>query len=99
MNKIRTEYESGYLAVVPPQYFKMRLAVKYPFLKPAIQANIDQIPTTDNPDRPVQSLMNIINELKTNEFGPVFRLFCQRESIYGFGDLQVKRIFEEINKI
>jgi hypothetical protein len=29
-------------------------------------------------------------------FGTVFQEFCKRESIYGFGDLQVKRIFDEV---
>jgi hypothetical protein len=37
-----------------------------------------------------------MEDLETDEFGPVFKEFNKRESIYGFGDLQVKRIFDEI---
>ena len=44
------------------------------------------------------SLIQIIKELKTEEFGPVFKEFNKRESIYGFGDLQVKRLFNQIKK-
>ncbi len=34
--------------------------------------------------------------LQTQNFGLIFREFCKREGIYGFGDLQVKRLLEEI---
>jgi hypothetical protein len=37
-----------------------------------------------------------MNNLETNSFGEVFKEFNKRESIYGFGDLQVKRLFDEI---
>ena len=52
--------------------------------------------TYQNAGRPIQSLITIMKELDTEEFGPVFREFNKRESIYGFGDLQVKRLFDEI---
>jgi len=68
----------------------------FPFILSAVRAHIARIPTKNNPGRPVQSLMKIMNELKTEEFGPVFREFNKRENIYGFGDLQVKRLFDEI---
>jgi len=37
-----------------------------------------------------------MKELETQDFGPVFREFTKRESIYGYGDLQVKRLFDEL---
>lgn len=52
--------------------------------------------TYQNAGRPIQSLITIMKELDTEEFGPVLREFNKRESIYGFGDLQVKRLFDEI---
>lgn len=70
----------------------------YPFILPAAQAHIERKQTNDNAGRPIQSLITIMEELKTEEFGPVFREFNKRESIYGFGDLQVKRLFDEIIK-
>jgi len=47
-------------------------------------------------DRPVQSLKEIKEELKTDDFGIIFREFSKREAIYGFGDLQVKRLLDEL---
>ncbi|NNF00636.1 MAG: hypothetical protein HKN25_16585 [Pyrinomonadaceae bacterium] len=44
-----------------------------------------------------EAIQRIISEGKT-EFGEVFKEFCKREPIYGFGDLQVKRIFDESNE-
>ena len=68
-----------------------------PFILPAVHAHIDRIPTENNPGRPIQSLIEIINELGTDEFNLVFREFNKREAIYGFGDLQVKRLLDIIN--
>ncbi len=68
----------------------------YPFILPAVEAHIERIPSIDNPGRPKKSLISIMDELRTKEFGPVFQEFCKRESIYGFGDLQVKRLYDEL---
>lgn len=68
----------------------------YPFILAAVEAHIERIPTPENMGRPRQSLLQIMEELQTDEFEPVFREFNKRESIYGLGDLQVKRIFDEI---
>lgn len=72
------------------------LQTNYPFIADAVQAHIDRIPKEGNPGRPKQTLVEIMDDLNTQEFGPVFREFCERESIYGFGDLQVKRMFDEL---
>ncbi len=68
----------------------------YPFILHAVQAHINRMPTIGNPGRPSQSLIEIMKELDTVEFGPIFKEFCKREVIYGFGDLQVKRLLKEI---
>lgn len=75
-----------------------RLQYIYPFILPAVKAHIDRIPAKGKLTRPIQSLMQIMKDLKTEEFGPVFIEFNNRENIYGFGDLQVKRIFDAIKK-
>jgi hypothetical protein len=72
------------------------IETNYPFIPPAVEAHVDRIPTDGSPGRPIQSIISIMEELQTEEFAPVFREFCKRESIYGFGDLQVKRLFDEI---
>ena len=69
---------------------------KFPFLEVAAQANLDRFPEDGSPGRPEQTLLDIMKETGSDEFGPVFREFHKRESIYGFGDLQVKRLFDEL---
>ena len=68
----------------------------FPFISKAVTAHLERIPTEHHPGRPKLSLIKIMKELKTDEFDPVFRAFSKRESIYGFGDLQVKRLLEDI---
>ena len=69
---------------------------RYPFILNAVKAHSERIPTEGSLGKPSQSILQIMKDLKTEEFEPVFREFCKRESIYGFGDLQVKRLFDEI---
>lgn len=66
----------------------------FPFVMPACEAHADRCSFR----RPEQSIIRIIEDLKTDEFIPVFREFCKRESIYGFGDVQVKRLYDKILK-
>jgi len=68
----------------------------FPFLSTAIQAHRDRLPQENNLGRPKQALLQIMQELDTREFGPIFQAFHKQESIYGFGDLQVKRLFDEL---
>ena len=72
-----------------------KLSPHYPFLPQTIQVQLDRIPQKGQLDRPTQSVLSIMKELNTTDFAPVFQAFCQRESRYGFGDLQVKRIFDQ----
>lgn len=68
----------------------------YPFVLPAVNAHCDRIPSAGDPGRPTRVLRQIMDELQTREFGRVFREFSRREPIYGFGDLQVKRLFDAL---
>jgi hypothetical protein len=73
-----------------------RLDKRFPFLIYAIRAHIDRLPSDGILGRPVQTLIQIMDELNTAEFDPIFKEFNRREGIYGFGDLQVKRLLNEI---
>lgn len=75
-----------------------KLNDRFPFLIPAIKAHKDRLPRNGNFGRPTQTLIQIMTELDTTEFGSVFKEFCKRDEIYGFGDLQVKRLFDKIIK-
>jgi hypothetical protein len=69
-----------------------------PFLLPAVQAWKDSIPHGEYPGKPKATIIEIIKDLGTDEFPKVFREFKNRIPIYGFGDLQVKRLLDEIKK-
>ncbi|NNE66357.1 MAG: DUF1835 domain-containing protein [Pyrinomonadaceae bacterium] len=47
--------------------------------------------------RPKEVIREIMSEGKSG-FGEVFGEFCKREAKYGFGDLQVKKIFDEVSE-
>ena len=66
----------------------------FPFIVPAVEAQIERIPVDNNPGRPTRVLLEIMDELQTENFGEIFQEFSKRENIYGFGDLQVKSLFE-----
>lgn len=70
---------------------------QFPFVLPAVDAHLARIPSPTSPGRPIESLMQIIQELKTDDFEIVFREFCKRESIYGYGDIQVQRMLDSID--
>lgn len=71
-----------------------RLQVYLPRIHLAIQAHQERLPDADGWNRPLRSLARIKAELNTDDFGKVFAAFCEREAIYGFGDLQVRRMWE-----
>ena len=75
-----------------------QLRPTYAFIAEVIQAHLDRLETKDHIGRPKQTINDIILELNTTDFGTVFREFQERAPIYGFGDLQVKRLYDEVVK-
>lgn len=71
---------------------------KFPFLLAAINAEIDRLPDNTGYGRPERRLLSIIQSHGAQDFPAVFRMFHQSEAIYSFGDLQVKRMFDELLK-
>lgn len=72
-----------------------RLQKHYPFILPVVQAHLERQPLDGSLGRPERTLLSIINDLNTTRFEKIFPEFCRREAIYGFGDLQVKRLLDE----
>ncbi len=72
------------------------LKTAYPFMFDAVQAHIARIPKGDSLGRPTETLIQIMKDLDTEEFGTIFQEFCKREPIYGYGDSQVKRLLDNI---
>jgi hypothetical protein len=62
-------------------------------LQEVCQAHLDRFPTNNSLGRPEQLIKDILKS-KPMEFYEVFQKFSEREGIYGFGDLQVKSIYE-----
>ena len=72
------------------------LTEDYPFVLAAVEAHVERFPTQTHDGRPKERLKQIIKALNTTAFAPVFREFCRTEAIYGFGDVTVKRLFDEV---
>lgn len=72
---------------------------RFPFIKPAVEAWRDMIPVGGYPGKPIATLVEISQKLRTNDFSIIFREFQKQLPEYGFGDLQVKRMCEELGII
>lgn len=63
------------------------------YLEEVCQAHIDRFPLDKTLGRPDKVIKEII-ETKSKEFQTVFSEFSDIEGIYGFGDLQIKNIYD-----
>ena len=75
-----------------------RLRVKFPFVYSAVEAHMLRLATKNSLGLPKETLLEIIKEFNTNDFGFIYSEFQKRLPIYGFGDLQVKRLYEDLTK-
>ncbi|REG91414.1 DUF1835 domain-containing protein [Algoriphagus antarcticus] len=69
-----------------------------PFLYPAVLAWKESIPHGDYPGKPKAALKEIAAQLGTDDFGKIYRAFHFKYAIYGYGDSQVRRLWEELKK-
>lgn len=76
----------------------VQLHSDFPFVMKAIEAHFDRLPEEGRLTKPEQIILGIIEEKSTQDFGLVFKEFTKRAAIYGYGDLQVKRIFDKVLK-
>lgn len=75
-----------------------QVSYEMPFLLPAVQAWKDSIPHGEYPGKPKATIIQIIKDLGTDDFPKVFREFRNRIPIYGFGDSQVRRLYDEVKE-
>ncbi|MEM6736314.1 MAG: DUF1835 domain-containing protein [Bacteroidota bacterium] len=66
----------------------------YPFIAEAVKAHIERLPGLDGKGKVERVIEEIAEKFSTKDFGLLYREFSKREPIYGFGDLQVKRILD-----
>jgi len=72
-----------------------RYLKRFPFLHPAIDAVAQLYPPLGLRE-PHTIVKHLIKKHGASDFGKIFRAFIQKVPIYGFGDMQVKRIFDEL---
>lgn len=68
----------------------------FPFIHEAVVAYTASIPTEDSLGLPSETIISIAKDLNTEDFGLIFREFCERLPIYGYGDLQVKQLYDAL---
>jgi len=69
---------------------------KFPFLPAAISAQQERTPDELGYGRPERRLLALIAELNTTDFKKIFYPFSNTEAIYSFGDMQVKRMLDDL---
>ncbi len=67
----------------------------FPYLKEVVKAHVDRFPNDGTKGRPEQVIEEITNHIST-DFHKVLVEFWNRESIYGFGDTQVKSLYDKV---
>ncbi len=65
----------------------------FKYLEKVCQAHAERFPGNNSLSRPMRTVKEIIDGGVT-DFESVFKIFSKREGIYGFGDLQVKKIYD-----
>ena len=67
----------------------------FPYLQEVIKAHVDRFPKDGTKGRPEKVLEDITKNVST-DFHKVFKEFWNRESIYGFGDIQLKHLYDKV---
>lgn len=67
----------------------------FPYLQEVVEAHVDRFPKNGTKGRPEKVIEEIIQNDIT-DFNDVFREFWNRESIYGFGDTQLKQLYDKV---
>ena len=67
----------------------------FPYLEEVVKAHVDRFPKDGTKGRPEMVIEDITRNVST-DFHRVFKEFWNRESIYGFGDTQVKSIYDKV---
>ncbi|MBJ6119745.1 hypothetical protein JAO76_16175 [Pontibacter sp. BT310] len=69
--------------------------LSFPYLREVCQAHIARFPAPGKLGRPEKVIAELISDKNVN-FTSIFEEFTKREGVYGFGDLQVKKIYDKV---
>lgn len=72
-----------------------RKSACFPYLKEVCKAHIERFATDEQAGRPERVLRGILQKGET-DFYAVFRKFSAQEGVYGFGDSQLKPIYDKL---
>jgi hypothetical protein len=70
-------------------------SLAFPYLQEVVKAHVDRFPKDGTKGRPEKVIEDITKNIST-DFNEVFKEFWNRESIYGFGDTQLKSIYDRV---
>ncbi|MDF2186811.1 hypothetical protein [Paraflavitalea sp. CAU 1676] len=70
-------------------------SVPFSYLQEVVKAHVDRFPKDGSKGRPEQVIEDITKNIST-DFHEVFKEFWKRESIYGFGDTQLKTLYDKV---
>lgn len=70
-------------------------SLAFPYLQEVVKAHVDRFPKDGTKGRPEKVVEDITKNIST-DFHKVFKEFWKRESIYGFGDTQLKSLYDKV---
>ncbi|MCW3116105.1 MAG: hypothetical protein JWM28_187 [Chitinophagaceae bacterium] len=70
-------------------------SLAFPYLQEVVKAHVDRFPKDGTKGRPEKVIEDITKNIST-DFHTVFKEFWNRESIYGFGDIQLKSLYDKV---
>ena len=70
-------------------------SLAFPYLQEVVKAHVDRFPKDGTKGRPEKVIEDITKNIST-DFHTVFKEFWNRESIYGFGDVQLKSLYDKV---
>jgi len=86
-------YKDGNLSMLTDLSKHPSLA--FPYLQEVVKAHVDRFPKDGTKGRPEKVIEDITKNIST-DFHKVFTEFWNRESIYGFGDTQLKSLYDKV---
>lgn len=91
--KLWTAYKNNNFEELPR--LAKRQSFAFPYLEEVVKAHVDRFPRDGSKGRPEKVIEDITNNIST-DFNKVFSEFWNRESIYGFGDTQLKNLYDKV---
>ena len=91
--ELRDAYKNHNLTALT--HLSTRDSSAFPHLQEVVKAHVDRFPKDGSKGRPEKVIENIIHSTSA-DFNEVLKEFWSRESIYGFGDTQVRSLYDKV---